>query len=291
MKLLVACTECRRQFDASGIAAGSRFHCTCGQIVSVPVARGHDAKVVRCSSCGGPRAGTASVCGYCEAGFTLHDQDLQVVCAHCMARVSTRARFCHHCGVPVAPEGHAGQPTRHPCPICAPRRFLNSRRLGKQDLAVLECSSCAGLWLGHDAFEILADRVRDHALPEDLAGAGNLTPGQQTGPMYRKCPHCLKVMNRSNFARQSGVIIDRCKDHGFWFDSGELDAVLRWIKKGGEERALRRQAQAEADAERQTRLKNWRETAGASQLQASTRIRNESGTGGFLELLSIAFDL
>jgi Zn-finger nucleic acid-binding protein len=41
-------------------------------------------------------------------------------------------------------------------------------------------------------------------------------------------------MNRTNFGRRSGVVIDRCKDHGVWFDAAELDAVLRFIREGGE---------------------------------------------------------
>jgi Zn-finger nucleic acid-binding protein len=41
-------------------------------------------------------------------------------------------------------------------------------------------------------------------------------------------------MTRINFERVSGILIDRCRDHGIWFDATELDGVLRWIKLGGE---------------------------------------------------------
>ena len=34
------------------------------------------------------------------------------------------------------------------------------------------------------------------------------------------------MMNRQNFGRRSGVIIDVCKGHGVWFEPGELSAVL-----------------------------------------------------------------
>ena len=134
MKLLVACAECHRQFDASDLAATSRFRCTCGQIVVVPEAKGHEAAVVRCSACGGPRKGNATICGYCQAEFTLHEQDLRVLCAHCMTRVSNKARFCHHCATPVAPEGAAGKPSKQLCPVCEPNRHLSSRELGKERL-------------------------------------------------------------------------------------------------------------------------------------------------------------
>jgi Zn-finger nucleic acid-binding protein len=44
-------------------------------------------------------------------------------------------------------------------------------------------------------------------------------------------------MTRINFERVSGILIDRCRDHGIWFDATELDAVLRWIRLGGERAA------------------------------------------------------
>ena len=65
MKVLVACSECHRQFDASGIAAGSRFRCACGTLVRVPQVKAHDAAVVRCSACGAPRDGAGAECAYC----------------------------------------------------------------------------------------------------------------------------------------------------------------------------------------------------------------------------------
>jgi Zn-finger nucleic acid-binding protein len=40
-------------------------------------------------------------------------------------------------------------------------------------------------------------------------------------------------MNRSNFARISGVIIDLCKHHGVWFDANELPKIISFIEEGG----------------------------------------------------------
>ncbi len=37
-------------------------------------------------------------------------------------------------------------------------------------------------------------------------------------------------MHRRNYGRRSGVLVDTCRDHGMWFDLGELDTILRWIK-------------------------------------------------------------
>jgi Zn-finger nucleic acid-binding protein len=40
-------------------------------------------------------------------------------------------------------------------------------------------------------------------------------------------------MNRINFARFSGVIVDVCKGHGTWFDRDELSRIVEFIHDGG----------------------------------------------------------
>jgi Zn-finger nucleic acid-binding protein len=40
-------------------------------------------------------------------------------------------------------------------------------------------------------------------------------------------------MNRQNYGKRSGVIIDHCKEHGVWFDDQELERILAWIRRGG----------------------------------------------------------
>jgi len=62
-------------------------------------------------------------------------------------------------------------------------------------------------------------------------------------------------MNRVNFERVSGILLDRCRDHGIWFDNSELDAVLRWIKLGGERVSDERQEQEERARASQLRFK------------------------------------
>jgi len=40
-------------------------------------------------------------------------------------------------------------------------------------------------------------------------------------------------MNRINFARCSGVVVDVCKGHGTWFDRDELHEIVEFIRSGG----------------------------------------------------------
>lgn len=249
MRRLLGCPVCKRQFDVSALEVGSRLRCRCGTVVEVPRIVGHDAAVVRCSGCGGTREKDATSCGYCGSDFTLHERDLQTICPACLTRISDRARYCHHCAAAITPEETAGADTDRVCPACGGEQHLRSRTLGAAGLSVLECGRCAGLWLGEDAFEVLKERARtsrDLAPdPADLRGGAGPRPKTPDGPLYRRCPVCAAVMNRTNFGRRSGVILDRCREHGMWFDATELDTVLRWIKKGGEELARERAREEE----------------------------------------------
>ena len=261
MRVLVRCSGCSRQFDASALVVGSRFRCTCGQVTRVQAIAARDAAVVRCSACGGARAAGALGCDYCGADFTLHEQDMDTICPSCMARIGDHARFCHHCGTPITADESAGGTTPHPCPACAGGHRLRSRPLGEPGLAGLECERCAGLWVGGEAFDRLANRTRKTANPApDLAAIRTeRMPAHRaqsaSGPVYRRCPLCSKMMNRLNFEKRSGVLIDRCRDHGIWFDADELDAVLRWIRAGGEGASAERDAEEQRAAESAARFR------------------------------------
>ena len=85
MRLLVQCPECQRQYDATQRQIGSRFRCHCGAVVTVQQPKGHEARVVRCSSCGAARGDdNADRYAYCHSSFTLHERDLNTVCPHCL---------------------------------------------------------------------------------------------------------------------------------------------------------------------------------------------------------------
>jgi hypothetical protein len=44
-------------------------------------------------------------------------------------------------------------------------------------------------------------------------------------------------MNRVNFGRVSGVIVDQCAVHGTWFDADELPRVIEFVLAGGMEKS------------------------------------------------------
>jgi len=285
MRLLVACSDCKRHYDASQLAAGSRFRCLCGHILQVERPMPHDAAVVRCSSCGAPRQGESAACRFCDADFTLHERDLHTICPACMTRVSDRARFCHHCASPLLCAAVAGEPSTHPCPVCGDERHLTSRRVGDPGIGVLECPHCAGMWLANDELELLLERIRVSS-PASEVGVGGAVedyrtadPVTQEGPLYRPCPVCTKLMHRRNFGRKSGIIVDHCRAHGFWFDAQELESILRWMKRGGEVEVARLEDDERREASRRQEFDRQLEPADANWPPS------RQGTGALVDLL------
>ena len=94
-----------------------------------------------------------------------------------------------------------------------------------------ECERCAGLWVEVGAFEkICADREQQSAVLGTAVPAPAQQPASGVGAgqiQYAPCPQCGQLMNRINFARRSGVIVDFCKGHGTWFDRDELREIVR----------------------------------------------------------------
>jgi len=292
---LVACTSCKRQYDGSSLAPGSKFHCVCGDVIQVQRFNPHDAQVIRCSSCGAPRSQGAESCRHCGSKYTLLEQDMHTICPSCMTRISDRARYCHSCATVILPQGRAGEPTDRICPACIEKTMLNSRTLGKQDISSLECPGCGGLWLGREAFDLMARFAREHSLPAEFAVSGESQPGTttgQSGPLYRMCPDCRKMMNRRNFGKRSGAIIDTCKGHGLWFDARELERVLAWIREGGESHAVERDQADERERERARNIMQHAASGGESfSMRSSNDARWGDGESLFGSVLGSLFDL
>ena len=233
MRMIVACPQCKRQYDAAGKAPGDRFRCHCGEELTVGRARGHDAAIVRCASCGAPREGAQTECRYCGADFTIYERDVHTVCPSCLARVSDRARYCHHCGAVLIAEKIASEQTTHCCPVCGPDRALVGRRLSDERVAVLECEKCGGFWLSLETFEMLLEQEARSPKPSAVSKA-HLEPSSSSRAAYRPCVVCGALMVRRNMGRgKSGVIVDLCGSHGIWFDADELARLVAWIRSGG----------------------------------------------------------
>jgi Zn-finger nucleic acid-binding protein len=105
-----------------------------------------------------------------------------------------------------------------------------------------ECRKCGGLWVARETFEkICQDREQQEAVLGLPALQEVETDGGKTQRLYIPCPSCRKLMNRTNFAGCSGVVVDWCKEHGTWLDHSEFPKIIAFIREGGLRRARERE--------------------------------------------------
>ena len=119
------------------------------------------------------------------------------------------------------------------------------------DAAMLECGKCHAVWIDAATFEhVCASREAQGGVLHQWRSA--VRAARAEAIRYRKCVACGKLMNRLNFGRLSGTVVDVCKGHGTFLDAGELHAIVAFIQGGGLDRA--RQRQIEELKEEQRRL-------------------------------------
>jgi Zn-finger nucleic acid-binding protein len=99
------------------------------------------------------------------------------------------------------------------------------------------CKTCFGLFFDPGEIETLLDSSVSNVFDINFKLIKNINKDryqQKKQFMYIKCPICRVLMNRVNFAHRSGVVVDQCKEHGIWLDSGEITHLMEWKKAGGE---------------------------------------------------------
>jgi Zn-finger nucleic acid-binding protein len=206
-------------------------------VANVPAAA-VDAEILRCGSCGAAVDPNAAICEYCTSPIVRDGRTLELICPECYARNEERSRFCTACGVAFRPEPVPAGPEVLPCVRCGclmPRRDVGGT-------AVHECPRCHGLWAAGHGFDDLVRRAIDARRSGATAVPGAGPRVRRGNPVrepvrYRKCPECGSLMRRENFRRTSGVVVDRCRQHGTWLDADELEQVAGFILSGGLERA------------------------------------------------------
>ena len=187
-------------------------------------------EALNCPNCGGGAESDRTQCEFCKTRLKT------MACPSCFGLMFIGTKFCGHCGAIAAPVEVSVGDNAGDCPRC---------REGLEELAIGEttlhgCVKCDGLWLGVATFEnICADRERQSAVLGFLENR-TVRSNPLTKIAYVPCPDCGQLMNRNNFAKASGVIVDICKQHGVWFDADELPSIIEFVQKGGMEIARQR---------------------------------------------------
>ena len=234
---LVACPNCHAQYDVADLAANT-VTCPCGTSFPAEPPRSRDAAVARCAGCGALLGRSERACSYCGAEATRDTPPAGPVCPECFARNPDRARHCTSCGVAFLPQPVRTREVPLECPVC-PGVRLAARSLG--GLWVDECPGCLGLWAAGEVMDRLVDRARERrragVQPAADATGSHRRAAWQAAVAYRRCPECGARMQRRNFGRRSGVVVDWCGMHGTWLDAHEMEDIASFVLEGGLESA------------------------------------------------------
>ncbi len=177
-------------------------------------------EALNCPNCGGNVTSDSSFCRFCGSRLKT------AACVKCLGLMFVGAKHCSHCGEAVA-EIAAAERKLGDCPRCK----TELHTFAVEGLELGECERCSGMWIDVPTFErVCADQEKQAAVLRSIKPA---TTAPAAKIQYVPCPECRNLMNRSNFARSSGVIIDTCRRHGVWCDADELPKIIEFIRNGG----------------------------------------------------------
>lgn len=110
------------------------------------------------------------------------------------------------------------------CPACGESLVVIER----DQVEVDWCASCHGVWFDTGELNLLAEKAGLRLSPSVFGK----TPASVAGEVPRKCPRCPAKMEKVRVG-ESKTIIDRCPEHGIWFDAGELGVLMTRLPEEG----------------------------------------------------------
>ena len=155
-------------------------------------------------------------------------------CDNCGASIQNV--ICPYCnsrnGIDLKLDADLKNDSNRVCPSC--KISLKTQRISNyKNIYIDKCDECHGIFLDYGELEsILKEEIVKSGF-KDLRKLQEI----QNNPLmlkeeirYKDCPECQKKMLRINYQKRSGVIIDKCAEHGFWLDGGELRQIMEWAK-------------------------------------------------------------
>lgn len=105
------------------------------------------------------------------------------------------------------------------CPVCEEPMIV----LELDEVEIDYCISCGGIWLDAGELELLLENSKEK---DNLISSFALDKDSKENP--RKCPICLKKMEKILCGTDMKISIDKCRNNeGIWFDTGELDEIIK----------------------------------------------------------------
>lgn len=110
------------------------------------------------------------------------------------------------------------------CTACENGTLVETKYEG---VTVDRCQACQGVWLDNGELEIIIntkEKVFSKQLTkETISNAFMGIPASDR--IDRACPKCQKKMQTINYGVDTGIIIDKCSEHGVWLDTHELEKI------------------------------------------------------------------
>ncbi len=191
-----------------------------------------------CPYCGNRCSPMLRVCPHCDVRFD------NVRCARCYTLQPPGSFACARCGQALDLEPLLDA-TDAPCPRCVAPLEAAGGAGAWEDARLHECPRCGGMFVPREALADILHRA-------ELSGPFPEVPRERTMALdevkYVRCPLCHTSMNRINFGKLSGVIVDVCRAHGTWFDASELTRVVAFAAGGGLAKTRAREEQERKEA-------------------------------------------
>lgn len=286
--MIVQCKGCRKAYDVSKYRPGQKLRCKCGRILSVPIdtPRVQAVRTLHCANCGGNLEKGAETCPFCNALVDLSSARLTEYCSFCLSMSKEGAKFCSACGRPLVSETDRPEKVDEKCPRCN----VTMRKRQVESHRIVECPVCLGMFVSVEAFESLIRKQEARLV--DVSGHRSvqksvLAPEPVT---YIKCPVCHGMMNRMNYSRISGVIVDYCRHHGFWLDNGELEKIAEFVASGGLKERDRLEREEAAASKNAARPPSADVSLGMGGSLFRTEVSSSSGIRGIFDLIAGLFD-
>ncbi len=105
------------------------------------------------------------------------------------------------------------------CPVCKEPMIV----LELNEIEIDHCISCRGIWLDAGELELLLEGSIEK---DNLLSSFQID--KNVKEKNRKCPICLKRMEKVLCGTNEKILIDKCSNNeGIWFDLGELKQVIK----------------------------------------------------------------
>jgi Zn-finger nucleic acid-binding protein len=114
------------------------------------------------------------------------------------------------------------------CPACTKQMIV----VEYHNIELDYCSSCHGTWFDRGEMELLLRSMELDETPNLLERISSQEE-VSTSEEKRRCPICRRSMKKQAIGSNPQITIDYCaKNHGIWFDAGELRHLTNNLRPG-----------------------------------------------------------